>query len=523
MLNTTQVQNLFPAEYSIPGNIKIDSIVDQSYYLINGRIEEWDGPMKIVYSPVYFEKKGKFERKIIGKHPLLDKNAALNVLKYAESSYNSGRGSWAVLNIEKRIECMNSFLEGLKSKKVDIIRLLMWEIGKPFHEAEKEFERTIDNISETIDNARQIGENSSKIQTGNNIHAKIKSAPVGVVLCMGPFNYPLNESFATIIPALLMGNSVIFKPPKYGVFVFQPVLKLFRDCFPSGVFNTLYGKDEEVIIPLLNTGRIDMLAFIGTSKAANILHSQHPKPNRLKEVLGLEAKNPAVIFEDVNVEWVVKQCIEGAPTFNGQRCTALKILFVHSAIIDNFLKELSEAVERLIVGMPWDENVMITPIPDTERVKYLQSLIEDACRKGARILNDRGGRTDKSIVFPTILYPVDSSMKIFHEEQFGPLIPVVAYDDIKEPIQHISQSSYGQQVSIFGHDSSTIEFVVNSLIHQTARVNLNTICQRGPDKFPFTGRKDSAKSVLSVKDALREFSLPAIIAEKDAEESLHLF
>lgn len=523
MLNTTQVQKLFPAEYSVPENIKIDNFIDQSYFLINGRLEEWEGPMKIVYSPLYFEKAEKIERKILGKHPLLDKNAALNVLKSAELSYNAGRGKWAMMNIEERIESMNYFLEGLKMQKEDITRFLMWEIGKPFLEAEKEFERTIDNISETINTARQIEENGLQIHKEKNMIAKIKSAPLGIVLCMGPYNYPLNESFATIIPALLMGNSVIFKPPKFGVFLFQPILELFRDCFPPGVFNTIYGKEDEVIIPLLNTGRIDMLAFIGTSKAANILHSHHPKPNRLKEVLGLEAKNPAIIFDDVNVESVVSQCIEGALTFNGQRCTALKILFVHSAIINDFLQKLTEAVERLTVGMPWDKNVMITPIPDKDRIKYLQNLIDDACGKGARILNDRGGKTEKSIIFPTILYPVNSSMKIFHEEQFGPLIPVVEYNEVKEPIQYISQSSYGQQVSIFGHDPSNIEFVVNSLIHQTARINLNTICQRGPDKLPFTGRKDSAKSILSVKDALHEFSIPAIIAEKDNEESIHLF
>ncbi|MFO8236630.1 MAG: aldehyde dehydrogenase family protein [Bacteroidales bacterium] len=522
MVNTKQIHSLFPSELDIPRDLRHEYIIDQTEFLINGKIEEWDGPVKILYSPIYIDKSGKYERKIIGKHPLLDKDTALNVLKAAETSYNYGKGKWPLMQIEERIECMSSFMEKLISFHDSIVKFMMWEIGKPSHEATKEFDRTIDYLSDTLEAAKDIAENNLEIHDHEGIKANIKAAPVGVVLCMGPFNYPLNESFATIIPALMMGNSVIFKPPKYGSLLYQPLLELFSECFPSGVFNTVYGHDEDVIIPLLNTGRIDMLAFIGTSKAANILHSHHPKPNRLKEVLGLEAKNPAIIFEDADIGNSVRQCLKGALTFNGQRCTALKILFVHSSIVDKFLGRLKFEIEKIKIGMPWDEDVTITPIPDAERIKYLSELVHDARNKGALVLNDNGGYHDKSLFFPTLLYPVDSSMSIYHEEQFGPVIPVVTFDDIQEPIRYVWQSKYGQQISLFGNDRATMNYVVSSVLHQTGRVNLNTICQRGPDQFPFTGRKDSAKSILSVKDALAEFSMPGIVAVKDDYEGIEM-
>ena len=97
------------------------------------------------------------------------------------------------------------------------------------------------------------------------------AAPLGIVLCMGPFNYPLNETFTVLIPALIMGNCVVFKPPKLGILLFQPLLEVFREAFPPGVINTIYGRGREIATPLMRTGKIDVLAFIGTSKPADEL------------------------------------------------------------------------------------------------------------------------------------------------------------------------------------------------------------------------------------------------------------
>ena len=165
--------------------------------------------------------------------------------------------------------------------------------------------------------------------------------------------------------------------------------------------------------------------------------------------------------------------------------------------------------------MPWEEKVSITPLPEPGKPEYLTTLVEDAVKQGSKVMNPSGGMTNKSFFFPAVLSPVNYKMKIYHEEQFGPVIPVVPFDKIEEPLDYVVQSDYGQQASLFGQDSTTIAEVMDTLVNQLSRVNINSQCQRGPDEFPFTGRKDSAEGTLSVSDALRVFSIRTLVAAKE--------
>jgi glyceraldehyde-3-phosphate dehydrogenase (NADP+) len=312
-----------------------------------------------------------------------------------------------------------------------------------------------------------------------------------------------------------MGNTVICKPPKLGTLLYRPLLEIFRDCFPPGVINFIYGRGSNIITPLISSGKIDVLAFIGTSKIADAVKKQHPKPHRLRCVLGLDAKNPAIVLPDADLDLAVKECLLGTLSFNGQRCTALKIIFVHQTIAETFLKRLTRALADLKVGMPWTPGVMITPLPEDGKTQYLSELIEDAVAKGAKVMNPSGGATIETIFYPAVLYPVNPEMRVFTEEQFGPVIPVVTFSEIETPIRYIEESNFGQQVSIFSNNPDLVAQLVDPLTNQVSRVNINSQCQRGPDTFPFTGRKDSAEGTLSVSDALRVFSIRTLVAAKD--------
>ena len=206
---------------------------------------------------------------------------------------------------------------------------------------------------------------------------------------MGPYNYPLNETFATLIPALLMGNTVAFKPPQYGTLLFTPLLEAFRSAFPKGVINTVYAPGAVVVPRMLN-----VLALIGSSKVADHLKKQHPKSHRLRAIVGLDAKNAAIILPDADIELTVKECLLGTLSFNGQRCTALKMLIVHESIAETFLQRFTEELAKLKVGMPWEKGVTITPLPGLHRTAYMTEAIEDAHAKGARVVNEGGGRID---------------------------------------------------------------------------------------------------------------------------------
>lgn len=511
--------SIFPLPGAIPAQHRLAASIDQTRYLCGGEIREWRGPRQAVLSPICEAAGGSLEQKTIGSYPLLTEKEARAALDAACAAYDQGRGAWPTMTVAERIGHVETFARRMRETRSEVVRLLMWEIGKTLPDAEKEFDRTLDYIGGTIGALKDLDRASSRFVVEEGVIGQIRRAPLGVVLCMGPFNYPLNETFTTLIPALIMGNTAIFKPPKLGVLLHAPLLEALRDSFPPGVVNTVYGDGQAVIGPLMESGRIDVLAFIGTSRVAGILKRQHPKPHRLRCILGLEAKNAAVVLKDADLERAVSECVLGALSFNGQRCTALKIIFVQRKIVGEFLERFAAAVDALGCGMPWEPLVGITPLPEPGKTKYLGDLIEDARAGGARIANARGGAVEGTFMSPAVVYPVGPGMRLYDEEQFGPLVPVAPFDEVEEPMRYVSQSDYGQQVSLFGSDPQTLAGLIDPLVNQVCRVNINSQCQRGPDTFPFTGRKDSAEGTLSVSDALRVFTIRTLVAAKDDEEN----
>ena len=511
----------FPQVSEIPEELRSCIPLFQSDYLVNGEIRTWNGPKKEVYSPVYF-KSGDSYSNVLGSFPLMEKKESLEALDAAVAAFDHGKGEWPRMSVAERIHHVRNFAFELKKRRSEIINLLMWEIGKNQKDSESEVDRTIDYIFDTIDALKDLDRNNSRFVITQGVIAQVRRAPLGVVLCMGPFNYPLNETYATLIPALIMGCTIVFKPPKLGVLLHHPTLEAFKNSFPKGVVNTVYGNGRDVVAPLMKSGLIDVLAFIGTSQAADALKKEHPKPHRLRCLLGLEAKNPAIVLPDADLEVAVEECVEGALSYNGQRCTALKIIFVHESITTEFLDRFNKKISKLKCGMPWEEGVNITPLPEPNKTEYLDSLVQDAVSKGAEVMNEGGGRFDKSFFYPAVLYSVDQTMRVYHEEQFGPVVPILSFKDISEPLEYIENSQYGQQASIFGNDSILLSDLMDTLVNQVCRVNLNSKCQRGPDVLPFTGRKDSAEGTLSVSDALRGFSIRTLVAVKDTESNKHI-
>ncbi|MBC7451998.1 MAG: NADP-dependent glyceraldehyde-3-phosphate dehydrogenase, partial [Cytophagales bacterium] len=480
-------------------------------------IKIWNGPVQDIYSPVCIQTATGTEQKLLGSTPLLTEKEATEALNAAVAAYKNGTGAWPTMTVEDRIHAMEKFVKAMRSKRTEVVKTLMWEIGKTIKDSEKEFDRTVEYIIDTIEAYKKIDRTSSNFQFEQGIIGKIRRSPLGVVLCMGPYNYPLNETFTTLIPALIMGNTVVFKPAKIGVLLHRPLLEAFRDSFPKGVINVVFGRGRATVGPLMSTGKIDVLAFIGTSKSANILKMQHPKPNRLRSVLALEAKNPAIVLNHADLDLAVKECALGSLSYNGQRCTALKIIFVQKNVVDTFINKFLKEIELLKWGMPWENGVQITPLPEPEKPGLLKELIEDAEAHGATVINAGGGAIEHTFYAPAVVYPVNNKMKLYYEEQFGPVVPIVAYDKVEEVIQYMVESNYGQQASIFGTDNEEMAKLIDNLVNQVCRLNINSQCQRGPDVYPFTGRKDSGEGTLSVSDALRTFSIRTMVAAKEID------
>lgn len=513
----------FPSADDLQRSGRSVPLIEQRQVLVNGLLNDWTGEFRKVHSPVMVRtQSGTLEPVFLGSHPFGDTASAIVALDAATAAYDNGRGCWPTMTVAGRIAAMQKFLAGMVARRARIVDLIMWEIGKTLGDSEKEFDRTVDYIRQTIEALRNLDNANSRFEIVEGTIGQIRRTPLGVVLCMGPYNYPLNETFATLIPSLIMGNTVVFKPPTHGVLLFEPLLKVFRDAFPPGVVNFVYGQGAEIVPALLESGKINVLTLIGSSRVADHLKKMHPKVNRLRAILGLDAKNAAIVMPDADMELAVRECLAGSLSFNGQRCTALKMLLVHRSIADRFVADFTKYLLDLKIGMPWEKGIVLTPLPTLAKAQQMSALVEDAVGKGACLMNEGGGAASGTLFNPAVLYPVDATMRLYREEQFGPVVPIMPFDDLETALKYVVTSEHGQQVSLFSSNPETIGRLVDPLVNQVSRVNINCQCQRGPDVFPFTGRKDSAEGTLSVTDALRSFSIRSMIAAKYTEPSREL-
>ena len=210
---------------------KIDEIHCREY-LVDGELKKWDGDTSEVFSTIDIKEGDEYSPTLLGSIPDMDSDSAIEALESAKKAFNRGQGKWPTMKVRDRLKCMKRFADKMQEHRDVVVKLLMWEIGKNQTDSEKEFDRTVKYIYDTIDEYKNIDRSSSRFEKDSGIHAHIRRGPLGVVLCLGPYNYPLNETFCLLIPAILMGNTTIFKPAKHGVLLISPLLKAFKE-FPS--------------------------------------------------------------------------------------------------------------------------------------------------------------------------------------------------------------------------------------------------------------------------------------------------
>ena len=292
---------------TIPTEFQITNLLHQDTYLVDGQLKKWTGETSEVYSTISSTE--KYAPTLLGTIPTMGESAAAEVVAAAVAAYDKGQGIWPTMKVIDRIKCMQDFVTQMEATRSEVVKYLMWEIGKTLGDSEKEFDRTVEYIYDTIEDYKQLDRNCARFSKSQGVNAMVRRGPLGVVLCLGPYNYPLNETFSLLIPAIIMGNTVIFKPAKHGVLLISPLLEAFRSSFPKGVINIVYGRGRDVASPIMKSGKIDILALIGNSKSAIALQDQHPNKNRLRLILGLEAKNPAIILPDADLDLTIQECI----------------------------------------------------------------------------------------------------------------------------------------------------------------------------------------------------------------------
>lgn len=505
-------------------------------YLANGNITHSAWDQVTVYSPVFYSYISHWLRKDteltwdtriwhqqllsvgLWTYPNMTESEIKYVLDTTVKAYNNGNWLWPSMSPEQRIECMNNFVLKVLTVKENIVDLLMLEIWKNKKVATAEFDRTIEYIRKTVDDYKDMIEEWRKMQNIDWTNYITNWTPTWPALCMGPYNYPFNETFTTLIPALLVWNPIIYKPAKFWVLFNYYLLDCFKESFPAWVVNVIFGEWQKIIPPIMTSWEIVNFAFIWSDKVADNIISMHPKKHILNPVLWLWAKNVWIIMKWCDIKETVKQCVAWSLSFNWQRCTALKLLYIHDDIYEEFMQEFLDQFSRLKFWNPFDPSSDLTPIPDPKHLDFLISLRDDALAAWAEIINECGWMVYWSYMHPAILTWVKKWMKIYDTEQFWPIVSFVRYSEMSEIKAYMNESRYWQQSSIFFGESSDLDEakdMIKFLWNQVCRVNLNTQCQRSPDYLLFSWRKDSALRILSIRDALKVFAMPSLVTCSD--------
>ncbi|WP_339030369.1 NADP-dependent glyceraldehyde-3-phosphate dehydrogenase [Spiroplasma endosymbiont of Cantharis nigra] len=427
------------------------------------------------------------------------KVSALNAedINEAFSAARKSQKNWEETKLLERISVLKKFRDLIDQNKQEISKIISEEIAKNLKESLAEVVRTIEIIDYTFEEAKRIEPSAF---TGEGMGAQNKlgifsRVAKGVVLAISPFNYPFNLALAKIIPALVMGNTVVFKPATAGSLVGTFLSKLVIEAnLPKGIFNIVTGRGREIGDIITSNPEIDMISFTGSVGVGNQIRKNGSTTDL---VLELGGKDPALVLDDLQLDKYCEEIINGAFGYSGQRCTAVKRVLVSNKIADKLVPLLKTKLESLSVGMPKD-NAFITPVIDEKSADFIQTLIDDAKQKGAKIIT--GDKRNKNLMWPTLIDKVSLDMKVAWEEPFGPILPIIRIDSIEEMIEVSNNSQFGLQASIFCQDISKAISTAKKI--KTGTVNINSRPQRGPDSFPFLGIKDSGEGVQGIRESL---------------------
>jgi glyceraldehyde-3-phosphate dehydrogenase (NADP+) len=408
--------------------------------------------------------------------------------------------TWASVPMIKRSQILHLAADWIRHHESLLTASLITEIGKTHAEAKDEILRSADMIDYFASGGLNIrGEElSGEAFPGydNTKMAVIERVPLGVILAIAPFNYPVNLSVSKIAPALIMGNAVVFKPPTQGSVCALLLTEIFRlSGLPDGTLVTLTGGGADIGDYLTMHPEIDMVTFTGSSAVGRAMAE---KISMIPILFECGGNNPAIVLHDADMGFTAAEIVKGAFSYSGQRCTAIKYVLGLTPTIDTLLSLVIEKTSALKLGDPRVETNDIGPVISDEAAAEIEKRITAAEVDGARVA--AGGTRKGRLITPTILENVSPEMKVVKEETFGPVVSFIKVKSIDEAIVIINASAYGLQASIFTSDEGAGIKLGQRI--DVGTVQINSKPQRGPDHFPFLGIKGSGSGVQGIRYSL---------------------
>lgn len=413
---------------------------------------------------------------------------------------------WEAKPLNERVKVMHLAADWIRHFQDFLTSLLTREVGKTEGEAKSEIARTADLIDyfadevqsirgETLDSDNFPGFDKGRI-------AMIERVAYGIVLAIAPFNYPVNLSASKLAPALLMGNSVVFKPPTQGGISALHLAQMFLKAgVPEGVLACVTGSGGEIGDYLVSHPGIDMITFTGSSDTGEAIAK---KAGMKPLVFECGGNNPALVLPDADMSLTAREIIKGAFSYAGQRCTAIKYVLATQSVIDALLPVIQKQMGELVhMGDPRSpETKLVGPVVSEDAAIEIEKYITDAINIGATVVS--GGKRNRSFIEPTILTNVKPNWTICTCEVFGPILSLISIQSVDEAVTIINASRFGLQACIFSKDEGSALVVAQKL--NVGTVQINGSPQRGPDHFPFLGVKKSGLGVQGVRYSLEEMS-----------------
>lgn len=457
---------------------------------LNGKFEK-TGIKKLITSP--------YDGKPVGYVYFADKKIASEAIGFAGEGFEKMKS----LPTYKRAEILEGIARGIEKNHEEIAHTIALEAGKPIKYARGETSRCVITFRTASEEAKRINGEIMPLdwaESARNRMGYIRRFPIGIILGITPFNFPLNLAAHKISPAMAAGNSIILKPASTDPISALWLARLAHEAgAPAGAFQVLPASAGD-IQPIIQDERVKMISFTGSAKVGWSLKANSGKKRTALELGG----NAGVIVDKgCEMDYAVQRCLMGSFAYAGQVCISIQRIFIHRDIYDDFVGRMIDGVKNTVkVGDPLDDKVMMSALIQEEDAKRIESWVNEAVEGGAKILI--GGERDGSVYKPTILTDVKRDMKAYKDEIFGPVVLVDKFDTYKEAVSKVDDSRYGLQAGVFTKDLEKAFYAYENI--EVGGVMINDVPTFRIDPMPYGGSKDSGFGREGIKYAIEEMT-----------------
>lgn len=408
-------------------------------------------------------------------------------LEDAVAAARKGSDAMAAMPGHERQSLLQKVAHRLLAEKTELARLLSRESGKAIRDAQAEIDRAVDTFSLSAGEAiriegRHVPLDGSAMGAGR--YAFLLRFPVGVVAAITPFNAPVNLTAHKLGPALAAGNAVVLKPPPQAPLSIQRMIEIIQEAgFPDGALNVVHG-EAEIGKALVAHPHVDFITFTGSTRAGAAIKAGS---GLKRAALELGGNGVTIVHSDADIAAAATACARNSMRLAGQSCISVQTVLVHRSHFEAFVALLVEKVKELKLGDPLDMATDVGTLIDEAAARRVESWVNDAKRDGARILT--GGTRHRAAYAPTVLVDVKPEMDVVCNEVFGPVVSILAYDDLSEVVDFTNRSRFGLQCGIFTASNQTTFDLVRRL--KTGGVIVNGTSTWRTDQLAYGGVRDS--------------------------------